>query len=788
MPNFLVLARYLCFVVHSFYSNVSFHLPPKRLKIMKKLLYIALSVILLILCGHESVFSQAKLKAANRQFEQLSYIDAIRLYEDFLSDAKIDSSARKEALKKLAYSYRKVQDTRNAEHAFSDLLKLYPTVESENYLYYAQALAANGKYKDAQKAYSVYGEKQDADLRGKRFTVSYMDMSRYYRDSSSYKINYLPINSRQADFSPMFYKGGLVFCSAREEAGAVKHVFNWNQTPFLDLYITPDTAQLNNLNYVGAASAGGAAASSADIEAPALQLTKVEEFSRTLNTKYHEGPMCFFKGEQKVILTRNNYSRGRGARESKDGTNRLKLYMSDLEKGAWANAKELPFNSDEYSCGHPSLTPDNTKMYFVSDMPGGFGGTDIYVVEYNNGNWGSPVNVGKEINTEGNEMFPFVDEKENLYFASDGHEGLGGLDMFYAEMKNGIATKGVVNLGAPINSEKDDFGLITDGERTKGFFASNRKRGVHDDNIYSFTRVCRPLTLIVYDATTKKVLENVDIRTIVNAENRDLKVTGIDGSTSLCLEANAEYEFKAIKEGYQMNSVLFSTKNATAQNTTLSIYLDKPQTATLKGIVKSEQNQQPVAGVQVTLENPKDKTKQVVTTGADGSYEFKVQPGVEHTLTTKKDKYATNKEIIGKVKKDQAGKTIENTQKMYGEGDTFILKNIYYDLDKFFIRSDAARELDRYLVPLLKKYPEMAIEIRSHTDARASDDYNMQLSSNRARAVVDYLTSRGIDAKRLTSNGYGEKELANECVDGVRCTEQQHQENRRTEFRILSVK
>jgi outer membrane protein OmpA-like peptidoglycan-associated protein len=385
-------------------------------------------------------------------------------------------------------------------------------------------------------------------------------------------------------------------------------------------------------------------------------------------------------------------------------------------------------------------------------------------------------------------MFPFIDEKENLYFASDGHEGLGGLDIFYVELKNSITTKGVVNLGVPINSEKDDFGLITDAERLKGFFSSNRKRGVHDDNIYSFTRACRPLTLIVYDAATKMPLENVDVRTIINSENRDLRVTGTEGSTSMCLESNAEYEFKAIKEGYQMNSILFSTKNATAQNTTLSLYLEKAQSAILKGVVKSEQNQQPVAGVEVTLENPKDNTTQTVVTGADGAYEFQVKPGVEHTLTTKKDKYATNKEVIGKIKKDQAGQTIENTQKMYGEGDTFVLKNIYYDLDKFFIRSDAARELDRYLLPLLKKYPEMVIEIRSHTDARASDTYNMQLSSNRARAVVDYLTSRGIDASRLTSNGYGEKELANECVDGVRCTETQHQENRRTEFRILSVK
>lgn len=755
---------------------------------MNKLFHIASVVALLFLLTCTKTYAQAKLKAANRQFEQLSYIDAIRLYEEFLRDAK-DPTTRQEGLRKLAYSYRKLQDSRNAERAYADLIRDYPDVASENYLYYAQALASNQKYKDSQKYYAIYGEKQTADLRGKRHTIALMDMGRFYRDSSSYKVQYLPINSRQADFSPMFYKGGLVFCSARDESGAVKRVFSWNQTPFLDLYYVSDTSQLSIKNGLQTAAAlGGMSASNADapVVVPEGRLTKIEEFSRTLNTKYHEGPMSFFKDEQKVILTRNNYNKGH-ARESKDGINRLKLYSSDLVKNAWGNVKELPFNSDEYSCGHPALTPDNTKMYFVSDMPGGYGGTDLYIVEYNGGNWGTPVNLGKEVNTEGNEMFPFVDENGNLYFSSDGHEGLGGLDLFYAEMKGDVALKGVQNLGAPLNSEKDDFGLITDTGRNTGFFSSNRKRGSNDDNIYSFRRECRPLNVIVYDVLTKTPLENVDIRSIINGENQDLKVTGLDGSTSICLQAQSEYEFRAIKEGYQMNSISYSTKSNTGQKTTLEIYLDKSNTSVLKGIVKSELNQAPISGVSVTLQNQKDKTSQTVVTGKDGGYEFEVKPGAEHKLTAQKDKYATNKETFGKISGKNPSQ-YQNVQGMYGEGDIFKLNNIYYDLDKFFIRKDAAKELDKTVLPLLKKYPDMKVEIRSHTDARSSDTYNMQLSDNRARAVVDYLTQRGIDSSRLVSNGYGESEPTNECVDGIQCNETQHQENRRTEFRILSVK
>lgn len=750
-----------------------------------KILKIRLFLFVFFICTFGNLYAQTKLKAANYQFEKLSYLEAIRLYEDFLRENK-EPKAKLEALKKLAFSYRKIQDTRNAERVYSNLVKDFSDVESELYLYYAQALASNQKYRESQKYYSLYGEKQKADLRGKKFTISYMDMSQFYRDSSSYKVEYLPINSRQADFSPMYYNGGLVFSSARDEGGIIKRVFGWNQTPFLNLYFVPDTALLSSKMGSQAASAlGGMSASNNEILVQESPLSKVEDFSRTINTKYHEGPVSFFKDGKKVVFTRNNYNKGR-AKQSKDGTNRLKIFIANLNKESWSNVKELPFNNDEYSCGHPALNADNTKMYFVTDMPGGFGGTDIYVVDYNNGQWSVPVNLGKEINTEGNEMFPFVDENNNLYFASDGQEGLGGLDIFYVENQNGILSKEVVNLGAPINSEKDDFGLITDGRRNAGYFSSNRKKGIHDDNIYSFRKECHPLNIIVYDALTKVPLANVDLRSVINSENQELKVTDKQGSISICLQSLSEYEFKAIKEGYQMNSITFSTRSNTAQNTTLAIYLEKSNTSVLKGIVKSEVNQKPIAGVQVTLENQKDKTKQTVITGEDGGYEFEVKPETENKLIAEKDNYATNNEVIRSNK--DASSPLQNVQKMYGKGDVIRLKNIYYDRDKYFIRTDAAEELEKTILPILQKYPSMKVEIRSHTDSRSSASYNLELSQKRAKSVVDFLVENGIDASRLVAKGYGETEPINECVDGISCSEEQHQENRRTEFKILSVK
>ncbi|MFD2572748.1 carboxypeptidase regulatory-like domain-containing protein [Spirosoma soli] len=735
----------------------------------------------------------ARLRAANKQFDNLSYVSAVRSYEDFLrNDKKKEPAETREAMIKLGYSYRKLQDTRNAERVYGELVKAYTDLDSEVYLYYAQSLAANGKYRESQKMYSQYGEKQAQDLRGRRFTVSYMDMSRFYQDSSSYRVHSLPINSRQADFSPMYYKNGLVFVSARDESGAVKRVFNWNQTPFLDLYFHPDTNQLRVPGIPQArptssavlGSGGEVKPTEAELAAENQPLTKAEIFSRTLNTKYHEGPMTFTKDQNFIVFTRNNTSKGKAGKSS-DGVKKLKLYSAVNKNGKWVDIQELPFNSSEYSVGHPAFSPDNTKMYFASDMPGGYGGTDIYVVEYNNGQWGTPVNMGKEINTEGNEMFPFADDLGSLYFSSDGHEGLGGLDVFYADLKDGVAYKGVTNAGVPINSEKDDFGFISDKGRTSGYFSSNRKKGVSDDDIYAFRRTCKQLNIFVYDAKTGSPLENADVRILRNGVNQDLRLTNVEGRADLCLDANTEYEFKAIKEGFALNSVRFSTLTQSPKPVmNVSIYLERTENTLVKGVVKMEVNQRPAQGVKVTLRNDKDKSEQTVITGPDGGYEFNTKPNAPYTITAQKDRYATKKAQYAKTKRNT--KVVTDSLGLYGVGDVYQLKNIYYDLNKFFIRADAARELDHVLA-ILKEYPQMQIELRSHTDARATDAYNVRLSENRARAAMDYLVSRGITANRLVARGYGESEIVNGCVDGVNCTEHEHQQNRRTEFKILAV-
>lgn len=765
---------------------------------MKKYNIWLLAFIFLI--AQQTFAQSSRLKVANRSFENMSYIEAIRNYEDYLRTAKTGTPEMKETLTKLAYSYRKVQDSRNAERIYAELIDYYnKDLESEIYLYFAQALANNGKYKESQKMYSRYGQEQTTDMRGRRFTVAYMDNSHFYQDSATYKVDYLySLNSRQSDFSPMYYRNGLVFVSAREEGGAIKRVFMQNQTPFLDLFMFADTAELRKDNIMATKQASGAGGGSTfitseKIEAMATEekekpLSKIEQFSKTLNSKYHEGPVTFFKDYKKLVFTRNNYNKGR-SRTSSDGINKLKLYIATENGKSWGGVKELPFNSDDYSCGHPALSPDDSKLYFVSDMPGGFGGTDIYVVDYRDGNWGSPVNLGREINTEGNEMYPYIDENGNMYFSSDGHEGLGGLDIFYVEMKEGIPLNDVKNLGTPINSEKDDFGLITNGTRSSGYFSSNRKRGYGDDNLYSFRHGCRQLNLLVYDAESKKPLEAVNVRMLKNGENKELFVTSSDGKVTVCLETGSDFEFKALKEGYESNGVSYGTFASSLKNqTSITIYLEKSKAPIIKGTIVSELNQRPIQGAVVTLKNGKDGSKEQIVTGEDGRYEFQPKKEGEYSVTASKDLYAVNTESLGIVKQSRKSpKTVEQNLGLVGQGDIFRLDNIYYDYGQFFIRSDAAKELETKLIPILKKYPNMKIEVRSHTDSRSSDAFNLKLSSNRARAVLDYLAARGINTKRIVANGYGETELLNNCDDEVACKEDQHQANRRTEFKILDI-
>lgn len=806
-------------------------------------------MLLTMLLGFKAVAQSSLIRQANRQYDLLSYSSAVGLYEQALK-GKVAETDKLPAMLKLAFSYRQIRDTQNAERVYRDVLATGQELagdDSKALLYYAQALASNGKYKESQEAYDRFTKLETNDPQLKGFSKLYNNVEQLTKNAGSYKVEYLSINSGKADFSPMFYKNGLVFCSGRGEGAGIKRVFNWDKSAFLDLYYLSDMSAIGGSTAAGLGSGGsgkvkksraisrglgsdeytdptandsrtvgvfGGTQVNAGLGYEEVPMSDSDRFSKTLNSKYHEGPATFTRDGSKVIFTRNNYNNGK-YKESSDGVNKLKLYTAEDQGGSWTNVQEIPFNNDEYSTGHPALSKDDKLLFFASDMPGGFGGTDIYVVTYNSGQWGQPVNLGKEVNSKGNDMFPFVDENGNLYFASDGHPGLGDLDVFFVQLKNGTPVGKIFNLGAPINSSKDDFGIITDSERKSGYFSSNRKRGGIDDDIYRFTREgpmypCRELTVAVYDSETKMPLDNSAVAVETVGGNTDSKATNNDGVIRVCLDEDNDFKFKAARDGYLANTIGFSTKGdaddqpsrieialqkvplATDNKGVSESFVNKPsqpvagKISTLKGQVSTQKDKVPIEGVIVTLRNECDGSVQQVVTGPDGKYEFDVVAGCDYSLEAQKDNFGTSGNRIRKIKANQAPEFLSADLKMFEEGDVITLENIYYNFNSATIRKDASKELDK-LATLMKKYPEMKIELRSHTDSRGNNDANMKLSDNRAKNAVAYLKKKGVRINHVVGKGYGESVLVNGCADGANCPEAQHQQNRRTEFKVLQL-
>jgi outer membrane protein OmpA-like peptidoglycan-associated protein/tetratricopeptide (TPR) repeat protein len=653
-----------------------------------------LSVLIFLFIGSLAHAQALRMALANKKYEQYHYADAIQMYEAIVS-ANPDNA---EATEKLAHCYRKINDSKNAEKWYAKVVET-PKSHPINKLYYAQSLAKNGKYKESQKWYDAYAQAAKTDPRGSKFAMTYNDsvMVNFYKDSARYKIQLAEFNSEQADFSPMFFREGIVFCSNRKDGSIrqVKHTFQWNKTEFLDLYYT----------------SGGSGA---------------EKLNQRLNSRYHEGPVTFYPSQDSIIFTRNNYLNGK-YKTSKDKTNKLKLYFANTssENGDWGNIKEFPYNNNEYSVGHPTLSTDGRTLYFVSDMPGGYGGTDIYKSIYNKGKWSKPINLGAEINTKGNEMFPFIDENEDLYFSSDGHAGLGGLDIFVSRNKNGKFTA-PQNLGVPLNSSQDDFGYIFDEEKEEGYFTSNREGGVGDDDIYTFKRkTCKFIVVVVNEKTNEIIknakVEGIEVETAVNFPAESLNDSVYTFKTKL----RTNYDLKAFKEGFEEGNSKLSEEKL------------------LKCLIGGEDISDtifiPIRPIEVLADNSPQPNRE------KPRFRYKGNPNV---------------------------KVIEVT-------------NIYFDFDKYYIRPDAAKELDR-VIEIMNQYPTLKIELSSHTDTRATNYYNIRLAQRRSRASYHYLVSRGIDPERLVVNSFGENKLAVDCPDFKDCTEEEHQLNRRTEIVILS--
>ena len=729
---------------------------------LKFITFLAMSLLLSFGAQAQSAY----IRMGDMYFKQFNFDMAIKSYARAI---KKDSS-NTHVKQNIADSYRLMNDWVNAEPWYAKLA-VDQTAPPVDKMYYAEALRANQKYSEAKVQYRNYMAAVPGDGSVKDRIAGIDKVSELTKDRAIYTIENLDINSPKSDFGPSFYTNGQIFfCSNREKPGNVRLQDNWTGASFLQVYEGKPDANGN--------------------------ITTAELMKgRTPNGKYHEGPVNYNEKLQELYITRSNYKKAR-AFTSSDKTVKLKLYRLVYlpNQNIWGDQliEAVPFNDREYSVGHAALTADGQTLYFASDKPGGYGGVDIYKsIRDQSGNWAAPVNLGPTINTSGDEMFPFMSNDGTLYFSSNGHLGLGGLDVFSTTPgKDGWTTP--ENLGFPINTNSDDFNYIIDKENKNGYFVSNRPGGHGDDDIYKFAKKGIQICGLVYDAKTNDPIETAKVVMYEVKDERGTKMTDKNGNFCFSATPKRTYKFVATKAGYLPNELTVETEDKPVN---VKIPLVKEGGINLEVLVIDKKTREPIDLANVKLINTVTNKEEKQQTNPDGKVFYNLEPNSTYRIEGSKDlpdpdmKYltvSTTTSTIGKVPPATIYATLELEK--VRKGVAIKVENIYYDLDKWFIRPDAAKELDK-LVKILMDNPTMEIELSSHTDCRATIKYNATLSAKRAESAVLYIASRGVSLNRMIAAGYGESRLVNNCAcEGTvitPCTEEQHQENRRTEFKIL---
>ena len=717
-----------------------------------KYLLLSLALLTATLSFGQNIFTAlgSNEKRADRLYEQLAYAPAAEHYQQALAKSKNNEDGIK---LKLARCYYHMNQLKESAYWYGQVTAADSLLTAEDQLAYAQSLGGAEEYAAARQQYQTIP--QETLAREKLEGLNALEQ--FYEDSAYYAVTPLPLNTSLTEYGAVYYQGGLVYAACEKGQGATERTFRWNNTPFLDLYYVPvDTSG---------------------------QVGTPQPFDKSINTKFHEGSPTFFNEGKSMIFTRNNYVDGQ-EKESSGGINKLKLFIAEREAdgSGWTNVQPLPFNDDEYATGQPAMSADGQTLYFVSDRPGGSGGTDLYACSYQQGQWGEPRNLGSSVNTAGDEMFPYVHTDSALYFASNGHEGLGGLDIFKVDNPRAEPQ----NLGYPVNTNLDDFSLVLDSAGTRGYFSSNRQNGGADDDLYAVT-ISKPAVLMVAGQVAEEASGETLSDVTVSIRNSDGEVvaettTDEEGRYAFEVTPDQGYTVRVDEDGYQEHVERITAEQARAGTYTIKNTLRKRPDYIVQGRVTDQQTGDALPGATVTLIDP-DTQQTLARTEADesGRYQLDVEPDQQYEVRARQENYFSGLDSL-EITSDEEPTLTKNLALLSNE--RLNPDNIYYDFDKSAIRPNAARELDQ-LVEIMQGNPTLKIELSSHTDARGDDQYNQALSLRRAKSAVAYITGRGISSDRITARGYGETQLVNSCTNGVECTEAQHQANRRTDFTVV---
>ena len=615
-------------------------------------------------------------KRADNLFNNFAFFQAIGAYHELINEGFNTDYATRQ----LADSYAYLRNPDSAVVYYKKAVK-QNNVPIKYYYNYSQVLRGVKDY-EASRLWMKQFKDAGGNIKEQKYLKDSDFLNSIFNAKKQYFLKEIKFNSKFSDFGAFEHDSNIYFTSSRDKGHLKKHINGWDEEPFLNIYVIDKNS--NDSIVTGKFKIKG-----------------------QVNSIYHDGPITLTKDGKTMYFSRTDFIKNVLGRNN-EGVSNLKIYKALLVEDKWTNIEELPFNSNHYSNGHPALSEDESKLYFASDRSGGFGGSDIYYVDINKGSYGKPKNLGSLVNTDKNERFPFINSEGALFFSSDGHPGLGLLDIFGTVSEKNSNIISVINLGTPVNSSKDDFSFFMSEDGLSGYFASNRHGGVGSDDIYAYDRIL-PLNLdgTVFDNISNNPMSNAVVK-LLDTNNNEIATcqTDNDGHYSININRDTDYTVKVNRDGYEAYTNIISSKSI-------------------------------------------DRNVKVIPT------DFSLQPKAKELETT----------------------VLIN------------FPDINFGYNSSEIRNQNIQELDSIVNTMLNVYPNMTIEIESYSDSRGPADYNYKLSQERANETYKYLVEKGVNSARIVDYiGYGEERLTNDCNSTSKCSEEQHQSNRRTQFIIVKMK
>lgn len=724
------------------------------------------------------VFSQnSRLKLADKYYESLSYYEAANTYEDVL-ERKEDSLG---VAHKLADCYDKCGNYKKS-YEWYNYLSNHDSLTKSELIRFSLLQRRNGYYDESAKTMNLYQSKYGSNDLVENFS-NIDGLDKLLIENPNFELRSQGINTLSSEIGVSYISDKEVLISSSKRSKVIsQRTHNWTDGYFYDVY-------------------------QSDLDGSG-NLERLKSLKGKIGTKYHDGPAVYDRNGEFVYFTRNNYLKGKSNKDSKEVV-RLNLYRAKLEGKKFKDVERLWFNSDEFSCAHPTVSSDGKRLYFSSDKPGGFGGMDLYVVNLDGVS--TPMNLGNVVNTSTNEVFPHYNSSEDLlFFSSEGHKGIGGLDVFVAYLDKGEIVKSIDNLGKGINSSDDDFSFVSKEDQSMGYFSSNRIGGKGDDDIYAFNQkdpIVNGAILNgdVTDILTSSKLEGAIVYLLLNnGVVLDSTLTDSQGNFKFSIKGiNEDFQVSAYKMDYKedINAVKFeSEKKEYNERLELMPKLDYHYI----GMVTDKESGQPLDGVKLTLvdkikNSEFEQLKTIAGEFETGLLPYSYGDNVTYMFKLEKEGYITKTfdrlDLLSKESQIRVDNDLTMTKIIVGKtdlNDVIDINPIYFDLNSSVIRPDAALELDK-IVKVMKENPGMVIELGSHTDSRASHKYNEWLSDRRAKSSAQYIISKGISKDRITGKGYGEnrlkvKDAVIEKAPSEEEKERLHQLNRRTEFIIVRMK